>query len=94
MSHAEFIVFRAALEDVRALGTGPRRLIGYKIGEKLYHPDDVELVYDSPHAESKPDAPSGESGEAAEERQHFEGWRRVWQDENSDGVLRNPGSVD
>ena len=72
-----------------------RKLIGFKIGDKFYHPSDVEIVYECNHdAESEPHAAPGGSSEEATEREYFERRCREWKDQGLDGVLRDPGAVD
>lgn len=93
MTQDEWIVFRQALDDVLEQGTGPKRLIGYKIGDKLYHPDDVELVYAHDYAKPKSDATSTEGSIRATQWQHSERRSGDWEDEDSDGVLRNTGAL-
>jgi hypothetical protein len=52
-----------------------------------------DLLTGAKRAEPQPDATSGESRKETTERQYFERWRRNWEDENSDGVLRDPSAL-
>lgn len=93
VSHEEFVAFHLELKAIMNGYRKPRILIGYKIGDSLYHPDDVELVYAYNDAKSQPDAAPVKSGTGTPERKHPERRSGDWEDEDSDGVLRNTGAL-
>lgn len=93
ISHEEFVAFHKDLQAIMNGYKKPKILIGYKIGDHIYHPDDVELIYAHGYAEPQSDAAPVGGREETPEREHPEGRSRDREDENRDGILRDSRSL-
>lgn len=78
LSHEDFVAFHKELQVIMNGYRKPKLLVAYKIGDCIYHPDDVEPLYAYGHAEPKPDATPGGSSKETPEREHLEGRRWYW----------------